>query len=76
MMIVPRGWIPKPETIDPFSARITEAIEKSRPVIMPNVLGLFEKQTLKQKRASGHKAAASKMGIQFAKRLQFRKDTI
>ena len=75
-MIVPRSWIPKPSTIDPFSARITEAIEKSRPVIMPNVLGLFERQSLAGRRRAGHKAAAAKMGLRFAQRVQFKKESV
>jgi hypothetical protein len=73
-MLVPHRWLPKSYD-DPFSKRIADAVDQSRPVMLPNIMGLFEKQTLKQKRASGYKAAASKMGIQFAKRIQFRKDT-
>jgi len=73
-MILPRSWLNKP-TKDTFSARIDEAIEQSRPILFPNVTGLFFHQTRTQKRASGYKASASKMAIQFAKRLRFRKET-
>jgi len=74
--MMPYSWLPKRDTDNPFARRIAEAVGQSRPVVLPNIMGLFERQTLKQKRASGYKAAASKMGLQFAKRLQFRKGTI
>ena len=73
--MMPYSWLPKRDLDDPFTRRIADAVEEARPVILPNIMGLFHRQTLKQKRASGHKAAASKMGLMFAKRLQFRKES-
>jgi len=66
-MILPRTWIPKPNY--QFGARITEALQASYPVRVPNVTSLFEKASAASRRSAGRKAAGGRMAKKFAEGL-------
>jgi len=66
-MILPRTWIPKPNY--QFGARITEALQASYPVRVPNVTSLFEHMKPKSRVFAGRKAAGGRMAKKFAEGL-------
>ena len=66
-MILPRTWIPKPNY--QFGARITDAIQASYPMRVPNVTSLFERMKPTSRQFAGRKAAGGRMGKKFAEGL-------
>ena len=66
-MILPRTWIPKPNY--QFGARLTDALQASYPVRVPNVTSLFERMRPQSRQFAGRKAAGGRMAKKFADRL-------
>jgi hypothetical protein len=64
--------LPKPR-LDYGRIAISAAIEESKPLRCPTVLGIFERKTTRKRRESAYKASASRMGKAFAEKL-FRKE--
>jgi hypothetical protein len=71
-MIIPRTWIPKPNY--QFGARLTDALQASYPVRVPNVTSLFERMRPQSRQFAGRKAAGGRMAKKFAAGLFKRED--
>ena len=64
-MIIPKAWIPKPLR-DYGAVQISEAIDASKGDKLPNLAGIFYKQSRRTRSRNGFKGANTRMVKKFA----------
>jgi hypothetical protein len=69
-MIIPRAWIPKPR-IDFGAMQISDAIEASKGDKLPNLAGIFYKQSRRTRSRNGFKGANTRAVMKFSAGLTF-----
>lgn len=70
-MIIPRAWIPKPVRIDFGAMQINDAIEASKGDKLPNLAGIFYKQSRRTRSRNGFKGANTRAVMKFSAGLTF-----